>query len=45
MKEDFIKDIDAERLEVLRRLPKSIVEKLSKEEIKFAQLIKPMCLM
>ncbi len=34
MKEDFIKDIDAERLEVLRRLPKSIVEKLTKEEIR-----------
>jgi hypothetical protein len=34
MKEDFIKDVDAERLEVLRRLPKSIVEKLTKEEIR-----------
>ncbi len=34
MKDDFIKDIDMERLEVLRRLPKEIVEKLTKEEVR-----------
>jgi len=34
MKDDFIKDIDMERLEVLRRLPKEIIEKLTKEEVR-----------
>ncbi len=34
MKDDFIKDIDMERLEVLRRLPKDIIEKLTKEEVR-----------
>ncbi len=34
MKDDFVRDIDEERLEVLRRLPKSIIEKLTKEEIR-----------
>ena len=29
-----IKDIDPERLEVLRQLPKSIIAKLTKEEIR-----------
>lgn len=29
-----IKDVDATRLEVLRRMPKEIVDKLTQEEIK-----------
>ncbi len=33
-KREFIKDVDPERLEVLRAFPKSVIEKLTKEEIR-----------
>jgi hypothetical protein len=34
MKDNKIKDFDEARLEVLRRMPKEVVEKLTQEEVK-----------
>ncbi len=33
-KDKIIKDVDPERLEVLRQFPKDIIDKLTKEEIR-----------